>query len=287
MTSPTFSFEFFPPKTDGAAEALWSAAAELGALGPEYMTVTYGAGGSTREGTLKTVLKIREGVPFPVGAHLTFLNSTKEELKAYADRLWDNGVRHIIALRGDVPADLSWPLDTDEAYFQYTSDFVAGLKSWHDFEISVGCYPETHPDALSAEADIEALKKKCDAGVTRAITQFFFDNADYYAFVEKCRAAGIETPIYPGMLPIHDFRNVERFAARCRAKIPAWLHERFEGLDGQPEEAAKRATDLLVRQVLDLTDQGVEHFHFYALNRATITHDVCRALRQVVQSPAR
>ncbi len=257
---------------------LWAAAAELAALGPEFMTVTYGAGGSTRDGTVQAITRMMEQTGIPVASHLTFLNTPKEELRSYVDGLWEKGIHHIVALRGDMPDDLEWPLDTDGDYFQYTSDFVEGLKSWHDFEISVGCYPEKHPDAPSLDADIAALKLKCDAGADRALTQFFFENDKYYAFVEQCRAAGIDTPIYPGLVPVHDFNGLVRFAGNCQASVPGWVHEKFEGLDDKPEEALKIATDLLTEQTLDLAENGVEHIHFYTLNKAGITSDACEAL---------
>ena len=279
MSTPTISFEFFPPKSDKAAETLFNAVDSLAALGPKYMTCTYGAGGSTRDGTVDTLKKM-SAHEIPLAAHLTFINSRKEELKEYTDGLWEMGVKHIVALRGDMPADadVNWPLEADENYFQYTSDFVEGLKGWHDFEISVGCYPEKHPDAESLEADIQALKLKCDAGADRAITQFFFDNDDYFRFVEQVRAAGIETPICPGLLPIHDFKSMCGFAKRCQANVPDWLHEKFAGLEDAPEDAQKIATDLLILQVEDLAKQGVEHIHFYTLNKSAITDEACAAL---------
>lgn len=277
--TPTISFEFFPPKNDKSADTLWKAVPQLAALAPKYMTCTYGAGGSTRDGTVDTLKKMMEH-NIPLAAHLTFINSRKDELKAYTDGLWDMGVRHIIALRGDMPNDddVQWPLDTDENYFQYTSDFVEGLKGWHDFEISVGCYPEKHPDAPSLEEDIRALKLKCDAGSDRAITQFFFDNDVYFKFVEECEKAGITTPISPGLLPIHDFKGVCGFAKRCQAQVPDWLMEKFDGLEDKPEEAQKIATDILILQAEDLAAKGVSHLHFYSMNKASITTEVCEAL---------
>ena len=285
MSSPSISFEFFPPKTDKAAETLWRATAELAALDPLYMTCTYGAGGSTRDGTVNTLKKMMAH-DIPLAAHLTFINSRKEELKDYTDGLWEMGVRHIVALRGDMPADadVNWPLDTDENYFQYTSDFVEGLKGWHDFEISVGCYPEKHPDAPDMNADIAALKLKCEAGADRAITQFFFDNDLYFNFVETCEKAGITTPICPGLLPIHDFKSMCNFAKRCQAQVPGWLHERFDGVLDKPEEAEKIATDLLVMQVEDLAEKGVDHIHFYTLNKSAITTEACEALGHKVKA---
>lgn len=279
MTQPTISFEFFPPKNDKMAEQLWGAVPALAALGPKYMTVTYGAGGSTSTGTVETLQKMMAENPgIPLASHFTFINATKDELKAYTDGLWEMGVRHIVALRGDMPddVDVQWPLDNDDRYFQYTSDFVEGLKGWHDFEISVGCYPEKHPDAPSLDADIQALRLKCDAGSDRAITQFFFDNDLFYTFRDQCAAAGIDTPIVPGLLPIYDFKSMCGFAKKCQANVPDWLHGKFEG--ASDEDALKIATDLLVEQSRDLAANGVEHIHYYTMNKAPITVAACEAI---------
>lgn len=280
MNMPSLSFEFFPPKTEKAADVLWDAVPQLSALGPKYMTVTYGAGGTTRDGTVDTLKKMRDMHDIPMAAHLTFINTTKDELKTYTDGLWDMGVKHIIALRGDMPADadVQWPLDDNPDYFQYTSDFVEGLLGWHDFEISVGCYPEKHPDAPSLDADIEALRKKCDAGADRAITQFFFNNDDYYRFVDQVRDTGITTPICPGLLPIYDFQSMTGFAKKCEAHVPDWLYEEFAGTEDKPEEAMKVAEGLLVTQALDLAEQGVEHLHIYSMNKAPLSLAVAKAL---------
>ncbi|MFP4386266.1 MAG: methylenetetrahydrofolate reductase [NAD(P)H], partial [Alphaproteobacteria bacterium] len=267
----TFSFELFPPKTEQASARLWAQMPELIALKPDFMTVTYGAGGTTKGGTLETIEKMMEMTDIPVGSHLTFINATKDELRTYVDKLLEKGIGHIIALRGDMPGDLNWPLDNDGDYFQYTSDFVEGLKSWHPtLEISVGAYPEKHPDAPSLEDDIQALKKKCDAGATRAITQFYFDNEQYYHFVEQCRNAGIDTSIVPGLLPIHDFEGMCKFAARCQTHVPSAMYEKFGSLLDQPDEARKLAIELLTVQVEDLIRNDVEHIHFYTLNKADI-----------------
>lgn len=278
MGKPTFSFEFFPPKTEKAAEVLWAAVPELVELAPKFMTVTYGAGGSTKDGTIDTLQKKMAMTDIPLGSHLTFINTPKQDLYDYVDGLWAKGVRHIVALRGDMPADLQWPLDADGDYFQYTSDFVEGLLSRHPFEISVGAYPEKHPDSRSLEDDIYALKKKCEAGATRALTQFFFDNDVYYDFVDKCIAAGVKTYIAPGILPIHDFASMCKFAARCQAAVPQWVHEKFAGLEDKPEEARKVAIDLLVTQTQDLAANGVEHIHYYTLNKADITKQAVESL---------
>lgn len=276
MTQPTISFEFFPPKTDKAAQNLWSAMDDLAKLNPLYMTVTYGAGGSTQDGTFDTLKKAKERYDIPLGSHLTFINKTKTEMYDIADSLWASGVKHIVALRGDMPDDLKWPLDFDVNYFQYTSYFVEGLLARHPFEISVGCYPEKHPDSPSLEQDIESLKAKCYAGATRAITQFFFDNDLFYAYREQCEAAGIKTPIIPGLLPIHDFKSMCNFAGRCQATVPDWLCGKFE--DVSDEDAYKIAVDLLVGQSEDLAANGVEHIHYYTLNKSPITKEACEAL---------
>jgi methylenetetrahydrofolate reductase (NADPH) len=278
LAKPTISFEFFPPKTEAAEQQLWAALPTLAALRPKYMTVTYGAGGSTREGTVTTLRRMMKDYDIPVAAHLTYINMPKKALYELTDNLWAEGIKHIVALRGDLPPDLSWPLDPDAHYFQKTSEFVAALHARHDFEISVAAYPEKHPDAVSLDDDIRALKEKCNAGATRAITQFFFDNKVFYDFLEKCAKAGIKPPVCPGLLPIHDFKSMQKFAARCQANVPAWLHEKFAGLEDKPEEARKVAVDLLCEQVLDLARNNVSHIHFYTLNKAGITAEACKIL---------
>lgn len=278
MSKATFSFEFFPPKTDKTTELLFKAIEDLKALNPKFMTVTYGAGGSTRNKTLEIIKRVIANTDIPTASHLTYINSPRKEMYALADELWENGVHHIVALRGDMPADLEWPLDPDAEYFQYTSHFVAALKARQDFEISVGAYPEKHPDADSIDKDVEALMKKIDAGANRAITQFFFDNTVYYEFLEHCAKANIKAPIVPGLLPIHDFKSMCGFAGRCQASVPKWLHERFAGLEDKPEDARKVALDLLVGQSEDLVKNGVEHIHYYTLNKSDITTQAVEAI---------
>ncbi|PCI97089.1 MAG: methylenetetrahydrofolate reductase [NAD(P)H] [Alphaproteobacteria bacterium] len=278
MSKATFSFEFFPPKTDKTTELLFKAIEDLKALNPKFMTVTYGAGGSTRDKTLQIIKRMIADTDIPTASHLTYINSPRKEMYALADELWENGVHHIVALRGDMPADLEWPLDPDAEYFQYTSHFVAALKARQDFEISVGAYPEKHPDADSMDKDVEALMKKVDAGANRAITQFFFDNNVYYEFLEHCEKANIKAPIVPGLLPIHDFKSMCGFAGRCQASVPKWLHERFSGLEDKPEDARKVALDLLVGQSEDLVKNGVEHIHYYTLNKSDITTQAVEAI---------
>lgn len=278
MSKTSISFEYFPPKSEKSEESFWEEVAKLAALDPAFMTVTYGAGGSTRDKTIEIAKTMIAKTGIPTAAHLTYINSTRKDLYALAQELWDSGIKHIVALRGDMPKDLSWPLDPDAEYFQYTSHFVVALKARHDFEISVGCYPEKHPDAPSLDKDIEALKKKCDAGANRAITQFFFDNELYFDFVEQAQKADVAMPICPGLLPIHDFTNMCNFAERCQANVPDWIREKFDGLEDKPEEAHKVAEELLIKQVEGLVAGGAPHIHFYTLNKADITTQACHSL---------
>ena len=277
MAKPTISFEFCPPKSD--EESFWGEVAKLAELDPKFMTVTYGAGGSTRDKTIEIASQMNKKTGIPTASHLTYINSTREEIYNLAQELWEKDIKHIVALRGDMPEGLNWPLDEDKSYFQYTSHFVVALKARHDFEISVGCYPEKHPDAPSLEKDIEALKKKCRAGADRAITQFFFDNTLYYDFVEQAEQAKVRMPICPGLLPVHDYLRMCGFAERCQASVPDWIHDKFLGVKDKPEEAYKLAEELLLKQVEDLIEQGVEHIHFYTLNRSGITQEVCKAMK--------
>ncbi len=267
--TPTISFEFFPPKSDDGRQALVDTARVLNGFNPRFMTVTYGAGGSTRENTLATVMAVREGiVNCPVATHMTYINTPRKDIYTAADFLWKSGIRHIVALRGDMPADLSWPLDPDKEYFQFTSHFVVALKARHDFEISVGAYPEKHPDAADMKTDIEALRKKCLAGANRAITQFFFTNDNYYRFLDETAKAGITTPIVPGILPIGNYAKMLSFAKTCHAQVPDWLQVKFAGKD--ETDHPKFALDILMTQVDDLRKNGISHFHFYTLNKADL-----------------
>ncbi|MAZ75951.1 MAG: methylenetetrahydrofolate reductase [NAD(P)H] [Micavibrio sp.] len=275
-TKPTISFEFFPAKTEAGLEKLKKDAAILSGLNPTYMTVTYGAGGSTQDKTFEIVEQMQELTGKPIASHLTYINKPKKEIYALADEIWDRGIHHLVALRGDMPEDLNWPLDPDEDYFQYTSHFVAALKARQDFEISVGAYPEKHPDAPSLDADIEALMKKCDAGADRAITQFFFDNKHYYEFLEACAKVGINKPIVPGILPIHDFEKMMGFAKMCNTTVPYEIQRRF--IESPPEDHTKIAEEIFITQCRDLIENGVSHFHFYTLNKAEMLEHACREL---------
>lgn len=274
-SAPGLSFEFFPPKTEKGAADLDQAATALAALNPLYMTVTYGAGGSTRDGTFETAQRLAALTGAKMGCHLTFCGTPKDTLHDYATRLWQSGIRHIVALRGDLPPGKSMADYTGDEFYHYTSDFVTALKQLHPFEVSVGAYPEKHPDAPSLALDIEALKKKCAAGATRAITQLFFSNDIYYRFLEQTARAGITTPIVPGLLPIGDFARTLKFAAACQASVPHRLHERFAGASEQ--DSFSIGVDILAEQIADLARNGVRHFHFYTLNRSDLCIAACKA----------
>jgi len=277
---PDISFEFFPPKSDEAEALMWAAVPELASLDPKFMTVTYGAGGTTKDKTLQIAERMAAEQPMPIASHLTFLTTTREELQGYLEELWARNVRHIVALRGDVPKGKTFDDFKGDEFYKTTPEFIADIVSRHPFEISVGAYPEKHPDAVNLDEDIATLKAKLDAGGAnaRGITQFFFDNDVYYSFMEKCAAAGIHKPVVPGLTPIHNFAGIVRFAKNCQANVPQWVCDKFEGLDDKPEEALKVATELLVEQSLDLAANGVNHIHYYTLNKAGITKEACEAL---------
>ena len=269
MARPTFSFELFPPKTDAAARALGAALPDLDALGPAYYTVTYGAGGTTREGTLSTIRRVTAATARPVAAHLTYISTPRDELRAYAAALHDAGVRHILALRGDLPPGRTFADFAGEAYFQSTAAFIAALRAWHGFEISVAAYPEVHPDAADAAEDIATLRAKVDAGAARAVTQFFFNDADYWALVARAQRAGVEVPIVPGVLPVADFAAMSKFARRCGAAVPPGLEATL---------AERGAAQVLAAQIRALAERGVAHVHIYTLNRAEVVAAALRAL---------
>ena len=271
------SFEFFPP-ADAAMEAtLWQSVQRLAPLSPHFVSVTYGADGSTRDRTHQLVSRIQHETQLTGAPHLTCVGATREEVLEVARQYWREGIRHIVALRGDAPQGATQYEPHPDGY-AYASDLVAGLRSVADFDISVAAYPETHPEAPSAEADLDNLRKKIDAGASRAITQFFFDTDDYLRFRDRCVAAGIHVSIVPGILPITRFPQVTRFAARCGAKIPNWLAERFAGLDDDAETRRLIAANGAIEQVSRLRHHGVDEFHFYTLNRAELTYAICHAL---------
>ena len=271
------SFEFFPPSDAAMDSTLWQSVQRLAPLGPRFISVTYGADGSTRDRTHSLVKRIQQQTALIGAPHLTCVGASRAEVLEVARRYWDEGVRHIVALRGDPPQGaLRYEPHPDG--FAYGADLVAGLRSVADFEISVAAYPEVHPEAASADADFDNLRRKIDAGATRAITQFFFDNDDYLRFRDRCAAAGIKASIVPGILPITRFPQVTRFAERCGAKIPRWLAERFVGLDNDADTRRLIAASVAIEQVSRLREQGVNEFHFYTLNRAELTYAICHAL---------
>lgn len=271
QNKPTISFEFFPPKNDEGREALVRAAKALAPLNPEFLTVTFGAGGSTKSGTFETARLLKTLEIGPVGAHLSYFGTPKTELMAYADELWNSGIRHLVALRGDIPPELRGAKLKEPDYFEYTSEFVEALLSRHPFDISVGAYPDKHPDAPSLEADLIALKKKCDAGAARAITQFFFDVDKFYDFLSKAREMGIATPVATGILPIADFAKVQSFAAKCQASLPPDFSKRFEGHD-----PVAVGIEIGSEMINNLKLNGIRHFHFYTLNKSDMILDICR-----------
>lgn len=271
------SFEFFPPNDEAMERTLWASIQRLAPLAPRFVSVTYGADGSTRERTHKVVTRIQRETRLTAAPHLTCVGSSRGEVLDIARRYWDQGVRHIVALRGDPPAGATAYQPHPEG-FAYAADLVAGLRGVGDFDVSVAAYPEKHPEAPSAAFDIDVLKRKQDAGATRAITQFFFEPSAYLRFRDACVAAGVTMPIVPGILPITRFPQLTRFAARCGASVPAWLEERFEGLDDDPDTRQLIAAAVAIEQVARLRHEGVDEFHFYTLNRAELAYAICHAL---------
>jgi len=274
---PLVSFEFFPPADEAMERRLYESVRRLAPLGPRFVSVTYGADGSTRERTHRVVERIVAETSLTCAPHLTCVGASREEVLDIARQYADMGVRHIVALRGDPPAGSDRYVPHPDG-FAYASDLVTGLKSVADFEITVAAYPEVHPEASSPLADLENLKRKIDAGACRAITQFFFDNECYLRFRDLCVAAGIHVPIVPGILPITRFPQLLSFASRCGASVPAWLQKRFEGLDDDPDTRRLIAASVAIDQVQFLRRHGVEEFHFYTLNRSELTYAICHTL---------
>jgi len=270
------SFEFFPPKTDEMARSLWSAVERLAPLAPAFVSVTYGAGGGTRERTHETVVRIARETALAPAAHLTCVGHTRAEVDEIAERYWDEGVRHIVALRGDMPDGR--PYASHPQGYAYALDLVEGLKRRHDFEISVAAYAETHPDAPSAQFDLDNLKRKIDAGACRAISQYFFDPAVFLRFRDRARAAGIDAPLVPGILPVTNFAQVVKFSKACGASVPAWLADLFAGLDDDPETRRLVAATVAAQQCRVLAAEGVEQFHIYTLNRADLAYAISHIL---------
>jgi methylenetetrahydrofolate reductase (NADPH) len=272
------SYEFFPPKTPEMEAQLWQSVKRLEALKPHFVSVTYGAGGSTRERTHAIVSRIARETHMKPAAHLTCVSSSSAEIDEILHGYWDAGVRHIVALRGDPPTGVGTAFTPNPDGYARSCELVRGIRRLHDFEISVSTYPEGHPESASVEQDLDALRAKIDAGATRAITQFFFDNDIYFRFLDKARARGVTIPIVPGIMPIRNFRQVANFATKAGASVPRWIEERFEGLDNDPETRALVAATTAVEQVMGLARAGVDQFHFYTNNRADMVFAICHLL---------
>lgn len=271
------SFEFFPPKTEKMEETLWASVKKLEELNPSFVSVTYGAGGSTRERTHKTVKRILDETSLKPAAHLTCVGASKAEVDEVIQDYWDAGVRHIVALRGDPEEGVDKYVPHPDGY-QNAADLISGIKKIGDFDISVGAYPEIHPDSPNLAADLDNLKRKIDAGATRAITQFFFEADSYFRFVDHCQSFGIDVPIVPGILPVTNFKTLKNFAGACGANVPAWLGDIFEGLDDRPQTRNLVAASVASEMCRRLYAGGVKDFHFYTLNRAELTYAICHML---------
>jgi methylenetetrahydrofolate reductase (NADPH) len=272
------SFEFFPPKTDEMEAQLWRSVERLAPLSPSFVSVTYGAGGTTRERTHSTVRRLLNETTLSPAAHLTCVSATRAEILDVAREYWNTGVRHLVALRGDPPAGIGTSYEPHPGGFAYASDLVEGLRREFDFELSVSAYPEAHPTAGSMQAEIDNLKRKVDAGATRAITQFFFDNSIYLRYLERARAAGVNVPILPGIMPVTNFAQTRKFAAMCGTSVPDSMARHFDGLEDDAETRKLVAATLAAEQCTKLADEGVEDFHFYTLNRADLAYAICHIL---------
>ena len=266
------SFEFFPPTTESMEQTLWNSIERLSKLQPKFVSVTYGANSGTRDRTHSIIKDIKERTGLVAAPHLTCVDATPDELRAIAKDYWDNGIRNIVALRGDLPAGADKPA-------MYADGLVSLLKSVADFDISVAAYPEVHPEAKSAQADLLHLKRKIDNGANRAITQFFFDVESYLRFRDRCAAIGIEAEIVPGILPVSNYKNLLKFAGFTNVKIPQWLHQRFEGIADDDQTTRNLVgASIAIDMARVLSREGVKYFHFYTLNRSELTYAICHTL---------
>ena len=272
------SFEFFPPKTEDMDRALWDAIERLVPLQPSFVSVTYGAGGSTRERTHATVARIVSDTNVAPAAHLTCVAASRDEIDDVARAYWKAGVRHVVALRGDPQGGIGTAFFPHEQGYENSTALVAALRRIGDFEVSVAAYPERHPESATFDADLDVLQAKVDAGATRAITQFFFDNEHYLRFLEKAQARGIEIPIVPGIVPVENFKQTASFAKKAGATVPQWLADRFDGLENDPATRRLIGAAVAAEQVLDLVDRGVSDFHFYTMNKADLVFAICHLL---------
>ncbi len=277
----TVSFEFFPPGDAAAATQLWESVRRLAPLRPAFVSVTDGADGSSRSRTPDCVRRIRRETGLIVAPHLTCVGTTRDAALRLAQDYWQDGIRHLVALRGDIPAAepaRAGARATEAQRFAFAADLVRGLGGVAPFDIAVAAYPEGHPETGTVGADIVNLRRKIDAGANRAITQFCFDTDTFLRYRDRCRAAGIEAPIVPGILPVTRFGQLLRFAVRCGAKVPDWLHDRFDGLDDDPDTRRLVAAHVAIEQVERLRHHGIDEFHFYTLNRAELTYAICHAM---------
>ena len=276
---PKISFEFFPPKTEEMERTLWTSIERLAPLEPSFVSVTYGAGGSTRERTHATIARILKETALLPAAHLTCVGASRHEIDEVVDRYHEVGVRHIVALRGDPPGGIGTPYYTHAEGYQSSPELIAGIKKRHpDIEISVSAYPEKHPESRDFDADIDMLKAKVDAGATRAITQVFFDNDLYFRYLDRVRARGIDIPIVPGIMPMHNFKQARGFVTRAGTTVPDWLAEKFDGLDDDPETRKLVAATVAAGQVHKLAKHGVDTFQFYTMNRADLVFAISHLL---------
>jgi methylenetetrahydrofolate reductase (NADPH) len=277
--APAISFEFFPPKTSEMERSLWDTINRLAPLLPNFVSVTYGAGGSTRERTHSTISRILKETALLPAAHLTCVGAARGEIDEIVDRYHEVGVRHIVALRGDPPGGIGTPYFTHSDGYQSSAELIAGIKTRHsDIEISVSAYPEKHPESASFDADIDMLKAKVDAGAARAITQVFFDNDLYFRYLDRVRARGIDIPIVPGIMPMHNFKQARGFVTRAGTTVPDWLAQKFDGLDDDPETRKLVAATVAAGQVQKLAKHGVDTFHFYTMNRADLVFAISHLL---------
>ena len=277
-TNLSVSFEFFPPKTDEMEASLWKAFQRLAPYGPTFVSVTYGAGGSTRDRTHQIVRRIRRESDVEPAAHLTCVDASRASIEEVIRSYQTIGVRHIVALRGDPVEGVGSTYVPHPQGFQSTAELVTAIRRAGDIEVSVSAYPEKHPESRDFDADIDVLKAKVDAGATRAITQFFFDNAHFYRFRDRLEKCGIDIPVIPGILPVTKFAQAARFAKQCGAEIPDWFAAHFDGLDDDPDTRRLVAASVVADQVFDLTNNGVTDFHFYTLNRAELVYATCHML---------
>ena len=275
-TAPALSFEFFPPRTEALESQLWACVRRLEPLAPRFVSVTYGAGGTTQARTHATVERILRETSLTPAAHLTCVNASRAAVDEVAQSYWDVGVKHIVALRGDVPNGGAY--EPHPEGYAYASDLVAGLRRIGDFDITVAAYPETHPAAQDANADLDNLRRKLDAGATRAITQYFFDTDLFLRFLDRCLAAGITAPIVPGIMPVSNFAQAAKFSAACGTSVPDWMARLFEGTEDDPDTRRIVAAVVAAEQVRLLQANGVDEFHFYTLNRSDLTYSIAHIL---------